>query len=242
MGTDAAEFILEYLYDSQKNSLYHRYCDGEVKVDGSLADYSYFIKALIDLYETSFETRYLNYAIEINKSAIEKFYDKENSGFFDDDINSKDLFLFTKDSYDGSEPSGNSIMTDNLYRLAHFTDNSELSDKANKSLEFFYDEVFNSPFNSPELVCAVYHYLKPQMHIILTGNRESQDYKELLNAIHRKYLPFKTLISANGDTEKIIPFLRNIIKDFEKTNVYICENFKCNLPADNLTELKKILK
>jgi uncharacterized protein YyaL (SSP411 family) len=35
--------------------------------------------------------------------------------------------------------------------------------------------------------------------------------------------------------------LKNIVKDFEESNIYICENFKCNLPVNNIEDLKKLI-
>jgi uncharacterized protein len=238
----ATNFILNNLFDKQKNLLYHCYIDGKVKIEGSLIDYAYFIKALIDLYESSFDIKYIDYALMLNKLTIEKFYDKSDNGFFDNDVNAKDLFLFTKESYDGSEPSGNSIMIENLYRLGHLTNNNDLIELANKSIEYFYDIVYNAPFQSPMLIFNIYHYLKAQAHIIVSGNMRSKDTKDLIDVIHKKYLPLKTLMYANPKIEHYSTFLKNIVQDFEKTKVYICENFKCNLPIDNIIELKNILR
>ncbi len=210
-------------------------------MDGTLEDYSFLIKSLIDLYESDFILKYLEKAIGLIKKAVDNFYDNENGGFYDNDINAKDLFITTKDSYDGAEPSGNSIMIQNLYRLGNILNDNNLIEKANKSLEYFYEQIYKSPFQSPRFVYDINYYLNPSMEILVTGDNNEQFTNNLVSQIHRKYLPFKTLIYANKDSEKIIGYLKNIVKDFDNTNVYICENFKCHLPVNNIEDLNKLL-
>jgi uncharacterized protein YyaL (SSP411 family) len=240
-ATNAAEFILNNLFKDNDNNLFHRFRDNEAKMDGTLEDYSFLIKSLIDLYESDFILKYLEKAIGLIKKAVDNFYDNENGGFYDNDINAKDLFITTKDSYDGAEPSGNSIMIQNLYRLGNILNDNNLIEKANKSLEYFYEQIYKSPFQSPRFVYDINYYLNPSMEILVTGDNNEQFTNNLVSQIHRKYLPFKTLIYANKDSEKIIGYLKNIVKDFDNTNVYICENFKCHLPVNNIEDLNKLL-
>ena len=240
-ATAASEFILNNLFKDDDYNLLHRYRDNEAKIEGTLEDYSFFIKSLTDLYESDFNLKYLERAIGLNKKAIDKFYDNNNGGFFDNDINAKDLFITTKDSYDGAEPSGNSIMIQNLYRLGNILNDNNLIEKANKSLEYFYEQIYKSPFQSPRFVYNINYYLNPASEILVTGNINEQITNNMVFQIHKKYLPFKILIHANRDSERIINYLKNIIKDFENTNVYICENFKCNLPVNNIKDLNKLL-
>ena len=240
-AVNATNFILNKLYIKKENILLHRYRDNESKIEGTLEDYAFFIKAMIDLYETVFEFKYLEKAIELNKKTFELFYDNEFEGFFDNKLNAKDLFIITKDSYDGAEPSGNSIMIENLYRLGYFTNDNGLIEKGNKSLEYFYEQINDSPFQSPRLIYDTYYYLKPPREIIITGDLNKKATKDLLDYIHKKYIPYKILIHANPETANVLTYLKNIVKDFEESNIYICENFKCNLPVNNIEDLKKLI-
>ena len=72
---------------------------------------------MLDLYEASFNTDYLEFAIKLNKIAIEKFYDDASGGFFDISDNEKDIIFKTKETYDGAEPAGNSIQILNMLKL-----------------------------------------------------------------------------------------------------------------------------
>ena len=60
----AANFILTNLKDDD-GRLFKRYRNGSAGLQPHIDDYSFFIWALLDLYETSFDTRYLRSAIDL---------------------------------------------------------------------------------------------------------------------------------------------------------------------------------
>ena len=60
----AAEFLLIEMRDSE-GLLYHRFMDGERAIRGFLDDYAFLIWGLVELYWTSFKTRYLANAVAL---------------------------------------------------------------------------------------------------------------------------------------------------------------------------------
>ena len=73
-------------------------------------DYSYYIDALIGLYEITFDEKYLQLADEMVVFSNEQF--KEESGFYRFSTNQESLFADTLiNLQDGVIPSANSIMT-----------------------------------------------------------------------------------------------------------------------------------
>jgi len=239
------EFILNNLYNNKNKNenkiLLHRYRDGEARFDGTLEDYAYLISGLLDLYESCFNVRYLELAIELNGITSDKFYDNESAGFFDVTKGENDILLKTKDTYDGAEPSGNSIQIMNLLRLGYMTDNKELTEKGENSLKLFSNDLNRLPFSSPQMLCALSFYLHSPKEIILSGNSESEKLKVLKNLIYETYIPNKILLYASDELKSVSKFIDNIVKDGNKDEVYICENYQCNLPTDDLEELKKLL-
>ena len=239
------EFILNNLYNNKNKNenkiLLHRYRDGEARFDGTLEDYAYLISGLLDLYESCFNVRYLELAIELNGITSDKFYDNESAGFFDVTKGENDILLKTKDTYDGAEPSGNSIQIMNLLRLGYMTDDKELTEKGENSLKLFSNDLNRLPFSSPQMLCALSFYLHSPKEIILSGNSESEKLKVLKNLIYETYIPNKILLYASDELKSVSKFIDNIVKDGNKDEVYICENYQCNLPTDDLEELKKLL-
>jgi len=239
------EFILNNLYNNKNKNenkiLLHRYRDGEARFDGTLEDYAYLISGLLDLYESCFNVRYLELAIELNGITSDKFYDNESAGFFDVTKGENDILLKTKDTYDGAEPSGNSIQIMNLLRLGYMTDDKELTEKGENSLKLFSNDLNRLPFSSPQMLCALSFYLHSPKEIILSGNSESEKLKVLKNLIYETYIPNKILLYASDELKSVSKFIDNIVKDGNKDEVYVCENYQCNLPVDDLEELKKLL-
>jgi len=237
----AAEFILEKMWNAGNKTLFHRYRDGEVKFESGLDDYALLSKALLDLYETTFDIFYLETSVSIADAAVDKFYDSENSGFFDSEINSTDIILKTKEIYDGAEPSGNAVIIEDLFRLYYFTGNEKYLETAEKSIRYFYPELENLPFSSPYMLNNLIFLLDSPKEILFTGDLGDEKLLSMLKYIHGKYIPFKILLHADEKTEEISAFLKNIIKDYEPAKFYVCENKNCKLPVDNLDELKKII-
>lgn len=238
----ACSFIYGKLYNKQTKLLYHRYRDGDSRFEGTLDDYAFLISGLTDMYETTFDLNYLTKSLELNKTVIEKFYDKERGGFFDVPENTADIFLKTKDSYDGAEPSGNSIQIMNLLRLGYMTDNKELINLAERSLELFSSDLNRLPFSSPQMMCAVSYLINSPKEIILSGNTEGKNLKELINVIFETYIPNKIMVHSSDEMKIISDYLTKIVQESIKDEVYVCENYKCNLPVDNPEKLKEILR
>ena len=93
---------------------------------GFLDDYAYMVYGLIELYEASFEEKYLQSSIELTKTMIEQFWDEKNGGFFFTTKSADDSVPRLKQTYDGAVPSGNSVALYNLLRLARLSGESSL--------------------------------------------------------------------------------------------------------------------
>ncbi len=236
------EFIRKNLYDKDKKILLHRFRDGEARFDGTLEDYAYLINGLLDLYETTFEIKYLEFAIDLNEITIEKFYDNENGGFFDVGNETKDVFLKTKDIYDGAEPSGNSIQVMNLLRIGYMTDDKILIEKAENSLGLYTSDLNRLPFSSPQMLCALSFMLYSPKEIIINGEIGNDKTKELIKCVDDLFIPNKVFLHSSKELEKISPFIKNIVNGSAEVKVYVCENYQCNLPTNDLKKLKELLQ
>jgi len=136
----AVKFIVENMRDS-KRRLYHRYRDGEAAIPAFLTDYSFFIWGLLELYETTFDVKYLHLAISLNEDMIQLFWDGKQGGFYFTTHTAEDILVRTKEIYDGAYPSGNSVAALNLLRLSRITGNPKLEAKAAQLLQTFSNSV-----------------------------------------------------------------------------------------------------
>jgi uncharacterized protein YyaL (SSP411 family) len=239
-SSKAVDFIKKNLYKDKE--LLHRFRDGESKYDGTLEDYAYFINGLLDLYEATFEIEYFNFAKELNQITVRKFYDNDDAGFFDVAENVKDVILKTKDTYDGAEPAGNSIQIMNLLRIGTMTDDKEIIEKAGNSLKLFSAELDRLPFSSPQMLCALSFLLNSPKEIIITGDLKQDKTGELVRCIDEVFIPNKVVMHSSEEFIKAAPFIKKLVSDVKESKVYVCENYKCNLPTDDVEKLKELLK
>ncbi len=224
------------------NKLLHRYREGDSAINATLEDYAFLISGLLDLYESSFELDYLTFAIDLNNIAVSIFYDNSNGGFFDVTPEEKNILLKTKDSYDGAEPSGNSVAIMNQLRLGYMTDDPALLEKSERSLNLFAPELKVSPFSSPQMLCTLSFFLHPPKEIIITGEKNNLRFLELKKAVDEIFIPNKVFLNATKELEKVSPFIVNITEGSKEEEVYVCENYSCKLPVNEAAKLKDLLQ
>jgi len=116
----SADFILEKM--RTPDGLMHRYRE-DASISAYLNDYAFLIWGLIELYESTFDVKFLRKAIEMNDELIEKFWDGKDGGFY---FTSDDgVLLRQKEGNDGAIPSGNAVSMLNMLRLGRITSDVE---------------------------------------------------------------------------------------------------------------------
>ena len=78
----AAEFLRRELYDGRPAMLYRSYREGRSDIPGFAEDYAYLIQGLLDLYEASFEFRWLQWAERLQAKMDELFWDADGRRLF----------------------------------------------------------------------------------------------------------------------------------------------------------------
>ena len=148
--------------------LRRRYRDGEVKGEGVLEDYAYLGNSLIDLYESSFDSKYLRKAIEICDSMIAEFYDEKSGGFFEaakDDL----LIARPKQAFDGAVPSGNSVAALFSLRVGEIRSEESYRKKAEGTFRAFWDSIERHPSSLTEMIVALDFFLHSPKEIVISG-------------------------------------------------------------------------
>jgi uncharacterized protein YyaL (SSP411 family) len=233
MASKATAFLLEQMYDEETGQLTRRYCEGEAAILAFLDDYAFYAQALLDLYEASSETRYLQVAADLAERGLSRFENQEGSGFFSTEENVGNLLLRLQDDYDGAEPSGNSIATDVLLRLAHITGNESFSARATRSLRAFAPKIKVQPAIAPQMLVALGRWLTEPQQVVIRSADGDPDAHELLRQRDGSFAPYRLLLgisdSAAPDLGSLSPFLAGLERKGRIT-VYECRNFTCELP------------
>src|SRR6185312_10018321 len=146
-----------------------RYREGDAAIGGMLDDYAFLTHGLLDLYETTFDFRYLNEAIALTDDQRTRLEDRENGGFFASAQEDAARLNRIKDDYDGAEPSGNSVTLLNLLRLHRITERDDLLRSARNLIRAFSARLTATPFGLPQMLAACEFDVAPQREITVSG-------------------------------------------------------------------------
>jgi uncharacterized protein YyaL (SSP411 family) len=238
---NAVSFILEKL-QRVDGRLFHRYREGEATVDGNLDDYTFLVWGLIELYEATFDTKYLEEALRLQDDMLEHFWDRENGGFFFKADDSERLLIRHKDFRDGAIPSGNSVAFLNLIRLSRMTGKTQYEEKAATLAKALSSQEECAPSHNTMFLAALDFLIGPTFEIAIVGSPNSEKTKNMLHAIRKRFIPNKVVLLKKTE-QKNLESLAGFTKDMKtidnKTTVYICRNFVCHKP---MTEIEEVLK
>ncbi len=234
----AADFILSTL-SSHDGTLLRRYREGEAAIGGMLDDYAFFVQALLDLYETTFEFRFLERAIAIANKQSQLLEDAENGGFYASAHPDAISLMRHKDDYDGAEPSGNSIALLNLLRLHRVTGQPAYENSARKLIAAFEARLRTSPYGMPQMLCSWEFDMAAPREIVVAGHAEPWTTEPLWKAFD----PNRVLLHATPDLVALRPEADQApLAAMTGPAVYICENFACKAPARGPGDLAALLE
>jgi hypothetical protein len=233
-------------------TLYHRWRDGERDNVQLLESYAFQLFGVIDLYEATLEPRHLDFAIALAEAMVAKFYDAENGGFWQSAAEAKDLILRVKDDYDGAEPSGNSVATLALLKLAAITGREDFKKPAEATLRFFAHRLQNFPQAMPFMLQALDFSLEEPRRVVIAGDSTSPKARELLRAMHSVYQPNKVVLGITGPVE---PFAKTLACGDEAPMpksgrrptkdgavVYLCTGNACQPATQDAAKVREMLK
>ena len=237
---NAANFILKEMQNDK--TLLRSYAKGKASIPAFLPDYAFFINALIDLYESDFDTLWLHHAGQLMQTMLQRFWDKKNSGFFFADPRQSDLITTMKTSHDGAIPSGYSMAIQALLRLAALHSQTDYLDKAKELLSLNADKMKQSPQAYMQMLCNVDFFLSPTKEIIIVGRENAADTEALLSAVQGHFIPNKILsyLDPEKDNRRLlqeIPILKGKKMLNHKATAFVCEQGVCKLPRNDIKTL-----
>ena len=100
---------------SRNNEITRNYKNGKSSIPGLLDDYSFTISAFIDLYQATFDEKWLYKANELTDYTILHFFDTSSGMFYYTPDNHSDLIARKMEITDNVIPSSNSEMAMNLF-------------------------------------------------------------------------------------------------------------------------------
>jgi uncharacterized protein YyaL (SSP411 family) len=238
-GARAANFILANMRDGV-GRLYHRYRDGEAGVAGFLDDYAFLTWGLLELYETTFDIAFLRAALELARATVALFWDEANGGFFYTAGDAESLVVRQKELYDGAVPSGNAAAALNLLRLARLTGDASWEKKAAATMRAFAGTVAKAPASFTFMMTALDFALGPSYEVVVAGEPEAEDTREMLRALGRAYVPHASVVlrpAEHAEIAELAPFIEDMPQVEGRATAYVCERFSCRAPTADAADM-----
>ncbi len=231
-----AEFLMTEMQNGGR--LYRTWKVGAAKLNGYVEDYANVADGLIVLYQVSGEVKYLSEARRLADLMITEFWDEDNGGFFFTSNDHEELVVRNKDFYDNATPSGNSVAADVLLRLATLTGDDKYERFAVTVLRLAASQIRRHPQGFGRALSALEFHLGETKEIAIIGEQGN----DLERGVMEKYLPNAVIVLSRKKSDGTIPLLddRDMIND--RPTAYVCENFVCERPVNEVEDLLSLLK
>ncbi|MCA8920901.1 MAG: thioredoxin domain-containing protein [Planctomycetes bacterium] len=241
---EAAEFVLTTL--RPEGELMHRYREGEVGIPALLDDYAFMAWGLVELYQATFEPRYLREAKALLATLQERFGDAEGGGFFASPADTE-LLHRSKPSYDGAMPSGNAAAATALLELGLLLQDPALGALGAKALASLSETLTKAPgFGATQALQALDLHLGPDREVVVAGALEAEETQALLRVLRATFLPRTVVLHRPpGEAPEIaalVPFVAAQTPVDGKPAAYVCRDYTCQQPVTSAAELSEQLR
>lgn len=221
-----ADFILK----NQKRSdggLNHVYKAGKSSINGYLEDYCFTIEAFIDLYQVTFDERWLTEAGKLADYTIEHFLDESSGMFFFTSNIDPPLIARKTEVNDNVIPASNSSMAKALFKLGHITFNEDYLNRAAQMLRNVQPHMAGYGPGFSNWAQLLLFEIYPFYEIVITGSNS----KKLGSEFRQNYLPNRILMGA--EKSSTLPMFESRFFEGE-TTIFVCVNKACQMPVNNV--------
>jgi len=240
-AVEASQFLLNDM--TRDGELLRTHRKGESRLPAYLDDYAFTVAAFLDVYESTFDIKWITAAQQLTDTMNIKFWDNEAGEYYFTSDDHKNLIMRTRNSQDSAVPSGNSVAAYALLRLAKYTDTEAHYEKAERILKRNSVYLDKHPLGFTRMLCTVDFLVYPPKEITIVGALENTDTQALLNTTRSAFIPNKIVAHLNptdSDTaahEELLPLLKHKVMLHGKATAYVCKNFTCKEPVTDTKSL-----
>lgn len=221
-----ANFIVSNLL-SPKGNLCRTYKAGRSTINGYLEDYAWVISSFISLYEITLDESWLTTSRQLADYCYEHFYDGSPLFSYTSDMDAA-LIAPHYESEDNVIPASNSVMAENLQKLAVYFENPKYAETANEMMRHVIPTI-DYPSAYSNWLTLLLNYSEQTTELAICGSEAA----EHVASVNKYYLPH--VLVAGAQQESSLPFLRNRFTIGE-TLFYVCRNKTCGLPLKTIQE------
>ena len=222
MALACAEFIEKHM--SEGDQLFRTNTPDGNRVSAFLEDYAAIISAYTNLYQVTFNEKWLYRAQNLLSYAIDNFYDQDDQLFFYTDKTSHELIARKKELFDNVIPASNSIMLHNLWLIGTILGRSSYLDLYDRMLARVSRLISSDPAYLSHWATGLSYVNYPSAQIAISGEQTEQYRQKLAAHFH----PHKIMVGSEKNST--LPLLNDRIHPNE-SKIYVCYNQTCQLPT-----------
>jgi uncharacterized protein YyaL (SSP411 family) len=205
--------------------------DGEAKIGGFLEDYAALGLAALALYELTFDRVWLERARRLAASAIRWFWDNETATFYDTPHDHERLITRPRDVTDNATPSGTSLVTELLLRLAEVLQDADLRRRATYVLETLAEPMAEHPSAFGHLLCAADMAVRGAVELALVGDPARADFRALADVAADHYVPALVIAGGRPGEMDDVALLAGRQTSGGRATAYLCRQYTCDAPV-----------
>jgi uncharacterized protein YyaL (SSP411 family) len=235
-----AKFLLQELHPADR--LLRSWRNGTARHNGYLEDYASLILGLLSLYQSDPDPAWFSAAVQLSTEMLANFSDPAG-GFFNTRSDHETLLLRPKEIQDNATPSGNALAASALLWLNAYTGDDRGENTIKAAFSLVRNLIAKYPTSFAFWLQGLDFWLGPITQIAVLTPQSSKIQTDYLDEIMRDYHPRNVLAVSEGPPPEIAPALlkdRPILDN--RTTVYVCRNFVCDLPVTTLDGVKKAMK
>lgn len=230
--------------------LLHTWRHGVARLDAYLDDYASLVAALVRLYQSDFDERWIDAAVALAELMLRLFEDRDAGGFFYTASDHEELLTRQKDLFDNAVPSGNSLAALALLRLGKLTGRGDFLIAAERTLQAASGVMQQASRAAGQMLLALDFYFGPTPEIVILGDATGGDTKAALASLRHGFAPNKVLACRAPQSEAyrsraLGPLFAGKQLSGPEPGVWVCENFACQAPvfaSEALLHFQKIVQ
>lgn len=230
MGKRALDNLLSEVMSSENELLYHARKGEKGYGEVTLDDYAFLIQACISAYQFTFDLAYLKVSGDLASHAIKLFSNSDFALFQMAGRSSKQVSHTLVKYFDSPYPSGNSVMSKNLYKLGKYLGKSDWIIRADKMVHQVKEKMRKHPMGFGTWLQSLLEMQERNHEIVILGPNSEEWARRIYRTVHPE-----TLIMASEKKEGSIPLLNREVDD-NKTHIFFCQNFSCKMPVISLED------
>jgi uncharacterized protein YyaL (SSP411 family) len=242
----AARVIRTEMWNADRRTLLRRWRAGQAGIDAYCEDYASLVWGLLELFQATGRAEWLEWAMELQAVQDELFWDEAEGGWFNTTGRDPSVLLRLKEDYDGAEPAASSISVRNLLELSHLVNDSDLIERAERTLARLGDSVGEMARAVPCMLMNLVTWHAGLSQIVIVGPRGRSDTQALHRSASERYLPFAVVVPIEpGEHQErlatLLPWTAAMGTIDGRAAAYVCRQFACERPVSSPEALTALL-